>query len=212
MRTTLRLLPLALAPLLLTSCIAYSVGTTARPIPKGEFQPNLMAYFVPNGIENVNDDGTPDEELAYGAADFEGRWGLSDKSDIGLRIPIGGVIVNYKRMLNEVNDPQRPAYAVMVGTGIVNSGNHAYVEGGFIASGAEDGHVPYGGVRTMHVMPITSGAVSDQPTVGVFGGMRWRLSDSFSISPELGVYYDHPALELRDHNVIFIPSVSFHWD
>jgi hypothetical protein len=210
---TLRLLPLALAPLLLTSCIAYTVGTTARPIPKGDYQSNLSAYFVPNGIEEIDGDSatTDEQSLAYGAADFEGRWGLSDKSDIGLRVPVGGVIVNYKRMLNAVNDPTRPAYAVLTGAGIVNSGNHAYVEGGFIASGAEDRRVPYGGVRAMHVMPISSGAVSDNPTAGVFGGLRLRVGESFSMSPELGVYYDHSALGLRDHNVIFIPSVTFHW-
>jgi hypothetical protein len=64
----------------------------------------------------------------------------------------------------------------------------------------------------MHVVPISSGAVTDRPSAGVFGGMRLRVGDSFSISPELGVYYDHSALELRDRNVIVIPSVTFHWD
>jgi hypothetical protein len=212
MRMT-RLLALSLTPLLLTSCIAYSVGTTARPVPKGEFQPNLSAYFIPNGIERVDNDGDTNKGLAYASADFEGRWGLSDRSDLALRTPGGsGAIVSYKRLLNGVNDPERMAVSSIVGAGIVNFGNHAYMEGGLIASGRESRRVPYGGVRVMHVLPISSGAVSDTPTAGVFGGVRMRIGDNFSISPELGVYYDKSALELRTRNVVFIPSLTFHWD
>ena len=196
----------------LTSCIAYSVGTTARPVPKGEFQPNLAAYFVPGGIDSPGNDAAEDS-LAYASADFEGRWGLSDRSDLALRAPAGsGVIVTWKRMLNAVNDPDATAVSTVLGGGIVNFGNHAYVEAGLIASGREDDLVPYGGLRAMHVVPISSGAVSDTPTAGVFGGIRFRVGTNFSLSPEVGVYYDPSALGLRERNVIVIPSVTFHWD
>ena len=63
----------------------------------------------------------------------------------------------------------------------------------------------------MHVLPISSGAVSDTPTVGVFGGMRLRIGTSFSLSPELGVYHDQSALGLRDSDVILVPSITLHW-
>lgn len=203
---------LLFAPLLLTGCISYSVGTTARPIPKGEFQPNLSVYFVPNGIENITEDGTVDESLAYTSADFEGRWGLSDRSDLAVRVPAAsGAIVTYKRLLSATNDPARSAFSTIIGGGIVNFGNHAFVEGGLIASGREGTGVPYGGVRFMHVIPISSGAVSDDPTVGVFGGMRLRVGTYFSLSPELGIYHDPSALGLRERDIIFIPSITFHW-
>lgn len=211
MRRTIHLILLVVTPFLFTGCIAYAVGTTARPVPKGEFHPNLSVYFVPNGIEDTSDSGS-DESLAYGSADFEGRWGLSDRSDLGLRVPPGGAIINYKRMLNGVNDPERSAVAVMGGAGIVNWGNHAYFDVGIISSGREDASVPYGGIRVMHVFPLSSGAVSDTPTAGVFGGVRYRVGGSFSLSPELGVYYDKSALEIRKRNVVVIPSISFHWD
>ena len=212
MRTTLSLIASAGATLLLTGCISYAVGTTARPVPKGQFQPNLAVYFVPNGIENARND-TRSDSLAYASADFEGRWGLSDVSDLGLRVPAGsGAIINYKRLINGVNDPERAAVAVMVGTGIVNFGNHAYFEAGLIASGREDKHVPYGGIRVMHVLPLSSGAVRDTPTAGFFGGVRMRVSTRFSLSPELGVYHDKSALGLRKRDIILIPSVTFHWD
>jgi hypothetical protein len=198
--------------LLSTGCISYSVGTTARPVPEGEFQPNLSVYFVPNGIEDLDDDDGTDRSLAYASADFEGRWGLSSRSDLGLRVPsASGAIVNYKRLLSPTNDPQKSALAMMVGAGVVNLGNHLYFEGGLIASGREDAHVPYGGAKAMHVLPLTSGAVSDTPTIGVFGGVRLKVGTNFSMSPELAVYYDKPALGLRDTDVIFIPSLSFHW-
>jgi hypothetical protein len=208
----MRRLLVVLAPFLLTSCISYSVGTTARPIPKGEFHPNLMVYAVPNGVEDFDRDGDVDADLSYASADFEMRWGLTDRSDIGLRVPAAsGVIVNYKQMLNAVNDPKQPAYAVMFGAGVVNFRNHAYFEGSFLASGPEGDRVPYGGIRAMHVVPITSGAVSDSPTVGVFGGLRVKINESFAVSPELAIYHDEPALNLRRRQVIFIPSVTFHW-
>jgi hypothetical protein len=206
------LLALLVSPLLLTSCISYAVGTTARPVAPGEFQPSLSAYVVPDGIESTTSEGSVSDSLAYASADFEGRWGLDSQSDLGLRIPIGGAIVNYKRLINGPNDPARPAVATIVGAGIVNFGNHAFLEAGLIASGREGRHVPYGGIRAMHVVPISSGAVSDDPTAGVFGGVRLRVSESFAISPELGVYYDPSALELRDRNIIVIPSLTFHWD
>jgi hypothetical protein len=208
MRKTSRLIPLLITPLLLTSCISYSVGTTARPIPKDEFQRSVVVYFVPNGIEPGGDGS---DSLAYASTDWEGRWGLSDRADVGLRVPPGGVIINYKRLLNGPNNPDRLAVSSLLGTGIVNFGNHAFVEAGLIASGSEDGSVPYGGVRAMHVLPISTGAVTDTPTAGVFGGMRLRIGTNFSLSPELGIYYDESALELRKRNIIFIPGITFHW-
>ena len=64
----------------------------------------------------------------------------------------------------------------------------------------------------MHVLPISSGAVSDSPTVGVFGGMRFRINERFSLSPELGVYRDESALMMRERNIILVPSITMHWD
>jgi hypothetical protein len=65
----------------------------------------------------------------------------------------------------------------------------------------------YYGVRAMQTIPITAGAVSDQPTVGAFGGLqignRW-----FSVRPELGVFYDHSALGLRKSDLLVVPAFT----
>ena len=207
-----RLLLLLLSPLFLTSCISYSVGTTARPVAPGEFQQASSVYMIPDGIETAGSDGELDGGVAYASADWQGRWGLSEKSDLSLRVPAGsGVIATYKRLINGPNDLTRPAVSAIIGGGIVNFGNHAFGELGLIASGAEDGAVPFGGIRMMHVLPISKGFVSDTPTAGVFAGMKLRVSESFSISPEVGVYHDKSALGLRERNVIVVPSVTLHW-
>ena len=66
---------------------------------------------------------------------------------------------------------------------------------------------PYYGIRAMQAIPITAGAVSDLPTVGVFGGLqignRW-----FSVRPELGVFYDHSALGLRRSDLMIVPAFT----
>lgn len=205
-------IPLGLVTIYLSSCISYSVGTTARPAPKGEFQPNLAVYFIPNGIDRPGN-GAADESLTYASADFEGRWGISDRSDLAIRAPAGsGAILTWKYLVNGVNDPEVTAVATIIGTGIVNFGNHAYVEAGLIASGREDDRVPYGGLRAMHVVPISSGAVSDTPTAGLFGGVRFRVGTNFSLSPEVGIYYDESALGLRERDIVVVPSITFHWD
>ena len=214
MRNLLALTLLASTALLMTSCIAYSVGTTARPVAQGDFQPNLVMYAIPNGVDNTGtDDLSSEPALAYTSVDFEGRWGLSDKSDLGLRVPAGsGAIVNYKRLLNGANDPDRVAISAIVGAGVVNFANHAYFEAGLIASGREDNAIPYGGIRAMHVIPISSGAVEDTPTAGFFAGVRFRATDTLSFSPEIGVYHDKSALHLREENYVIVPSLTIHWN
>jgi hypothetical protein len=195
---------------LLTGCIPYAVGTTARTVPPGESQHNLLAYAIPGGIENTTDTGTVSATYAF--ADYEWRRGLTETSDLGLRVTgASGVVVTWKNRLPALETGQI-AVAGIVGGGIVNLGNHLYGEAGLIASGAEDGRVPYGGIRVNHVLPIASGAVRDTPTAGIFGGYRMRMNERFSISPELGIYHDRPALGLRQRSIIFVPSVSFHWD
>jgi hypothetical protein len=61
----------------------------------------------------------------------------------------------------------------------------------------------------MHVLPLNDIAVSDTPTLGLFGGVRLG-SGRRGFSPELGIYYDRSALGLRSSNIIVVPSVTLH--
>ncbi|MFL5619183.1 MAG: hypothetical protein ACJ79A_12430 [Gemmatimonadaceae bacterium] len=193
---TLVLLPLA-------ACLPYTVGTSAQTVPANESTRSVSSYFAPNAVKLDDSVAAP----MFGV-DFEWRHGLDVQSDVGFRVLSGGAMANYKHRFGRDTSHAGTARAFEFGGGIINWGEHALIEATLMASGREDGPMnPYYGVRAMQTIPITTGAVSDQPTIGVFGGLqignRW-----FSIRPELGVYYDHSALGLRQNDVLFVPAFT----
>lgn len=199
---------------LLSGCIPYTAATTAHPV-SAESSPSssLSISTVPNGLDLLRDSTafTDDGATSYTMLDYESRFRIDERSDVGLRIPsASGAVVNYKRRLVGV-DTSRFALAGMVGTGFVNGGNHAHFEATVIASGPEAPVVtPYGGVRAMQVVPLSDGAVSDTPTLGAFLGIRIG-SVGLGVTPEIGVFYDEPALATSpDRNVVLVPSITIH--
>jgi hypothetical protein len=190
--------------LAVNACLPYTVGSTARTVTPHQTTSSTSWYYIPNAVK------MPDDSIAtpLAGSNLEFRHGLSDRSDVGLRLLPGGVSMDYKRRLDGDVAGARTAFAYMVGGGIVNGGEHLMLQGTLIASGREDGTVaPYGGLRAIHVLPITEGAVHDKPTIGVFGGLQ--LGDEhFTIRPELGVFYDRSALGLRRGDLIFVPAVT----
>jgi hypothetical protein len=204
-RSVLLLLPAVLP--LAAGCIPYSTGTTAVPTPAGAMEPSMSAYFIPRGVEDGDADSTTSPLFG---ADLEARIGIDERSDLGIRAPgFVGVLVDYKRRL-DAGPRDGAAVAATFGGGVVNLGDHALVQAGLLASGPQNsGATAYGGVKAMQVVPLNSGAVSDQPTVGAFAGVRLG-SQRLGISPEIGVFYDPSALDLRRSSWIVIPSFTFH--
>lgn len=188
------------------ACIPYTVGTTAQPLPKGERAPTLIWYSIPNGVELMRDSVA----VAFTGIDVEGRLGVSDRADAGVRITAGtGLVATYKYRLTNSSDRRRAAVAVMGGVGLVNLGNHAHFELTLLASAREALFTPYGGLRAAQVAPLSVSAVSDSPTAGGFAGLR--IGDQhLGVGVELGVYYDHSALGLRTGNVIVVPALVVH--
>jgi hypothetical protein len=191
--------------LCLSACLPYTVGSTAHTVPAHQTTHSTSWYYVPNAIR-MPGDSIPGP---LAGSNYEFRHGLDSRTDIGVLVmPASGVAIDVKRRLDDDLSGTRTAYAYSLGAGIVNAGAHLMMEGTFIASGREDGLVaPYGGVRMIHVLPISPGAVSDKPTIGVFGGLQVGDAD-FTIRPELGVFYDHPALGLRHGDLIFVPAFT----
>jgi hypothetical protein len=187
-----------------TACLPYTVGTTAQTVPANETTHSTSYYFVPNAFKSPDDSvGAP-----MAGADYEWRHGLDARSDVAVRLLPGGATTSYKRRIGADTSHRSGARAFSIGGGIVNWGEHALIEGTLMASGREDANItPYGGVRAMQTIPITSGAVSDRPTIGAFGGLQIG-TQWFSARPELGVFYDHSALGMRQSNVIFVPAVT----
>jgi hypothetical protein len=209
----IRHVPALVALLSAGACIPYATGTTALTTPRGEMQPSASVYFIPGGLERLTIDSAGG---SYFGVDSEIRVGLDDRSDLGIRAAGWvGLVVNYKHRIDGQPGADGPALAYMVGTGVVNAGEHAYLEASLLASGRQAGEgaraTPYGGVKAMYVLPLTEGAVSDDPSVGAFAGLRIG-TPGFAISPELAVFYDRSALEVRDGDWIIVPSFTFHGD
>lgn len=198
---------LGLAFLLSGACIPYSTGTTAVPIPEGSMEPNLALYFVPGGMENLGRDSIGSSLLGI---DMELRYGIDERSDLGVRFPgFSGAVLNYKRRLDDLED-DGPAVAALFGVGVVNAGQHFEMEASLLASGLPNDRVtPYGGIKTIVVFPATPEAVSDDPSIGAFAGMRLG-SEGLGISPEIAVFYDRSALDIREGSWILVPSITFH--
>jgi hypothetical protein len=195
------------------ACIPYATGTTALPTPRGEMVPSASVYFIPGGLERLTVDSAGG---SYFGIDSEFRMGLDDRSDLGIRAAGWvGLVLNYKHRIDGRPGADGPALAYMVGGGVVNAGEHAYLEASLLASGRPAGEeaaaTPYGGIKAMHVIPLIDEAVSDDPTVGAFAGLRIGTA-AFAISPELAVFYDRSALRLRDRDWIIVPSFTFHGD
>ena len=169
----------------------------------------MSVYVVPNSF----DDSVDKRSLSRYGVDPEVRFGLDDRSDIGVRAPsFSGIVANYKRRLNGASQAPGAATAIMVGGGFVNWGEHAHMEATLIASGEDnDRFTPYGGIRAMQVIPITKGAVHDTPTLGGFLGARIGALTA-GISPEIGVFYDHSALGIRKGNVLIVPAITLNGD
>jgi hypothetical protein len=200
------------APALLMAgaCIPYSTGTTAATVPAGSVAPSTVVYFVPGGIETLTVDSAGGSLIGI---DIEARMGLDAHSDLGIRAPGAvGIVLDYKRRVTGLRDPDAPAVALLGGAGVVNAGEHALFSAAVLASGRRDARVtPYGGFKAMQVIPLTDEAVEDDPTLGVFGGLRIG-SERLGVSPEIAVFYDRSALGLRDHDVIVVPSFTIHGD
>jgi hypothetical protein len=190
-------------------CIPLTVGSTAQPVPVGTTVYSTSMYVVPNSV----DDSVDNRSFPRYGVDPEVRFGLDNRSDIGVRAPsFSGIVANYKRRLNGVSTAPGAATSIMVGGGLVNWGDHAHLEATLIASAEEnDRFTPYGGIRAMQVIPINKGAVHDSPTLGGFLGVRIGTRTA-GISPELGVFYDHSALRIRKGNVLFVPAITIHGD
>jgi hypothetical protein len=203
-----------------TACIPYTVGSTAAPVPKGEKTSTMSAWVLPS-VGDTSEWGATHSASTQLMIDREMRWGVSDKSDIGLRITGLGFVVNHKRLLTGPSSIYD--VSVMPAFGLVNFGNHAYFETTLMASkrvrvepvksanGWSNQVLPYFGLRVMQVAPIAANAVHDRPTAGGFLGVRFGSAD-FGVSPEVGVFYDHSALGVRKGDVVIVPAISVHGD
>lgn len=194
---------------LTTACIPYTVGSTAQTVPVGEQVRTTTAGFVIGGGSDLRDSIGGYSRSNVPMSDVEVRWGLTDHSDLGIRVPgASGLVLNYKTRQRGAAHPDSVGFATLIGGGVVNWAQHAFLEGALIWSGARTGStVRYGGVKAMHTLPIASGALTDTPTIGGFLGLRIGEGQTM-ISPELGIYYDRSATGIRTGSIVVVPAVT----
>ena len=199
----------------LTACVPYTVGSTARPVARGERTTTMSTWVMPAMGDTTFGSRSGSAALMI---DYESRWGINEKSDAGLRAVGGGLVFNYKRLFSGPSSIYD--VAVMPGLGFVNWGNHAYFETTLLASKrptkpADKEHtisgnvLPYFGLRVMQVAPLNQYSVHDRPTAGGFLGVRFG-TETFGVSPEVGVFYDHSALDVRKNDLVIVPAISVH--
>jgi hypothetical protein len=205
MATRIRHLIIAASALSLGACTPYAVHTTAQPLPEGEGAATTIMTVVPNGAQF----DSSRSGVAMPSLDLDIRRGVSDRSDVGVRINASsGIIMTVKHRLDGRSAKPGAATALLAGAGFVNLGQHAHFEATLIRSGDADRDlVPYGGVRVIQVVPMSSTAVHDDPAAGAFGGVRIGAG-SLALGMELGVFYDRSALHLRRDNLLVVPSIS----
>ena len=199
----------ALSIVCATGCIPLTVGSTAQPVPVGTTVRSTSIYVVPNSF----DDSLSDRAYPRYGVDPEVRFGLDERSDIGVRTTsFSGIVANYKRRMNGLSAAPGAAVSLMVGGGLVNWGDHAHLEATLMTSAPENERfTPYGGIRAMQVIPLNRGAVHDSPTLGAYLGSRIGTRAA-GISPEIGVFYDRSALHIHRGNFLFVPAITIHGD
>lgn len=187
------------------SCVPYTVGSTAQTVPESERSVSLVWYSIPNGIDVLRDSIA----APFMGVDLEGRFGLTDRSDVGIRIPsTSGLVVTYKhRLTGGYGDD--PAVAILAGAGFVNLTYHLHFEANLLASARQAVFTPYGGLRVSQIVPVNNGSIKDSPTAGGFIGLRIG-KESLGVSPEVGFFYDRPILGLRRNNFIIVPAIVLH--
>ena len=208
-----RLLRLAAAcPLFVAACIPYSVGSTARTVPKGTHEQAVTAFAVPQAASLTGRPGS----VAPGA-DAEVRYGVARDADVGLRIPSwSGAIVSYKHRFDvppedAAADTCSTASSIF-GAGLLDWGRQGALEVTLVASAREDRPlVPYGGIHRVGVFPLSHMNSEYRAATGGFFGVRIGTR-RLSIAPEVGVYHDESEPRVRGANITVVPSVTVRGD
>lgn len=191
----------------MSGCIPYTVGHTARPARKREVKVTTSLFMVDKNKESYS----PPEGWNYVGVDLEGRAGLTDRTDVGLRVvSANGFVLSAMRRMNGTSEDPGPSLSVKLGAGMVDFPGFGIVEASVLASGDEIGRVtPYGALRVVQLIPTETSYPHDSPTAGATFGMRIG-SATFGISPEVGLFYDKPWPGVKRNNFLIVPSVSIH--
>lgn len=183
-------------------CLPYTMGSTAATVPRGE-QRTTLSLAASFGDRSL--DEPPETPMTI--LDAETRIGVSERSDVGLRITgISGAVVSYKHRLH--GSALGAAISAQVEGGVVKAGSLAMGGLSVIASSADRQRTAvYGGVRYLPVARLTRDADRESPTIGGFFGVQLRRA-SFVLLPELSVVRGYDDIIAHRATWFVIPSLS----
>lgn len=191
----------------MTGCIPYTVGHTAKPAKKKEVKFTTSLFSVDKNKETFSQPSG----WNYLGIDIEGRAGVSDRADVGVRVTSGsGVVLSYMRRLNGTTEDPGASISAKFGAGVIDFPSIGMVEAALLASADDVGRfTPYGGLRVVQTHALDAGYLDGGLTAGGFFGTR--IGDSrFGISPEIGVFYDRPLPGVKRKDLLIVPSISIH--
>ena len=189
------------AALLSTACLPYVVASSATPTPVGEVQALAPVYLIPDAVKIDEARRTP----AMGF-DFEGRFGVSRRADVGIRVPtLSGVVASYKHLLTDPGNAT--GVALMPSAGYLMG--YGYGDLTSIASGPVGQVSWYGGLRVMGTTPLRDSLSRHGAIFGAFLGLKLPARGRL-VLPEIGVFRGPPGLTSSRprFNVVVAVSVS----
>lgn len=182
-----------------SGCLPYVVASTAKPTPVGELEAVAPTYLIPDAFRIDDARRTP----AIGF-DFEGRFGVSRRSDVGIRVPtLSGVVASYKHLLTHPDAAS--GVAVMPSLGYVMG--YGYGDLTTIASGPVGRVEWYGGLRIMGTTPLRDSLTAHGAILGGFIGLKVPSTRAI-VLPEIGVFRGPPGLASKQSRLNVVVSVS----
>jgi hypothetical protein len=194
MKKVLPLLP-ALALVLLTGCPSFSTMGTARTLPKGKGQ-----FFVAPGATVLQDFQQQDDgsyqSFGLPSIEFGGRYGVTDRVEVGAKVWMVGVEIDSKFQLARSETPEAgvdvalaPGISVYPFRSGDTDATYAYLHLPLLVGINAGGSQLVLGPRVSDLIIRGGGQDLNVVMLGGSLGYAWKIGDGFRLLPEVSMAY-----------------------
>jgi len=194
MRKLLPLVP-ALALTLLTGCPSFSTMGTARTLPKGKGQ-----FFIAPGATVLQDfqqrDDGSYESFGLPSIEFGGRYGVTDRVELGGKVWMLGMEIDSKFALARAETPDAgvdvslaPAVSLYPFRSGDTNATYAYLHLPLLIGINTGGSQLVIGPRVSDLFIAGDGENLNVVLLGGSLGYAWKLGDGFRLLPEVSIAY-----------------------
>lgn len=188
-----RLLLLLPAVALLSGCPSFSTMGTARTLPKGKSQ----LFIAPGGMvltDFQRDDTGAYQSYAFPSVEFGGRYGVTDRVELGGKLWFLGAEIDGKFALARSPDPEHgldlavaPALSVYPFTSGDQSATYLWVHLPLLIGVNTGGGQLVIGPRISDMLIAGAGDTINAVWAGGSLGYAFKLGDGFRLLPEVSV-------------------------